>query len=176
MNGSRRHYTEEFKRAIASKLLAPGGPSANALSREIGIGQSTLSKWRREYSEVGQMKERSTDSLSLAEQQELLLAYTVLEESQRGAFLRGNGLKSTDIDRFKQNIAEALSETQPPKRKRGRPGKDPEVKKLEKELRYVKKDLHRKERALAETTARVVLLKKSRILFGLDAEEESELD
>ena len=176
MSSSRETYTEEFKRAIVSKLLAPGGPSANALSKELGICQPTLSRWRRDYRQVSDMNERSTDSISLLEQQQYLLAYKSLAESERGEFLRKNGLKSSDIERFSETIEAALGQiSSQQKRGRGRPSKDPEVKQLEKELSMVKKDLHRKEKALAETAARVVLLKKSRILFGLDPEEESEL-
>ena len=40
-------YSESFKRKIVQRLLLPNAPSANALSKELQIPQSTLSRWVR---------------------------------------------------------------------------------------------------------------------------------
>ena len=34
-------YSEAFKAKMVQKMSAPGGPSANALAREVGVNQST---------------------------------------------------------------------------------------------------------------------------------------
>jgi len=41
------NYPAEFKDAMISKMTAPGGRSATSLGKEIGIAQSTLSRWLR---------------------------------------------------------------------------------------------------------------------------------
>ena len=44
----RRYYDEEFKRS-AVELLESGGRSAVQLSRELGISDCSLGKWKRQY-------------------------------------------------------------------------------------------------------------------------------
>jgi transposase len=47
MTKSRRTYTDEFKRE-AVQLLETSGKSARQLERELGIGKTCLSRWKRE--------------------------------------------------------------------------------------------------------------------------------
>ncbi len=81
-----------------------------------------------------------------------------MDEDQLGAFLRKDGLHSNNLVDWK---AEPLS--QAAKRKvPGRPRKDPELVAAEEEIKKLKRDLRRKEKALAEQTALVILKKKPR--------------
>jgi len=47
MTKIRRTYTDEFKRE-AVQLLETSGKSVRQLERELGIGKTCLSRWRRE--------------------------------------------------------------------------------------------------------------------------------
>ncbi|MFO8036662.1 MAG: transposase [Anaerolineales bacterium] len=49
----RRTYTKEFK-LEALRLLRESGKSATQLERELGIGKTTLNRWRREFAENGE--------------------------------------------------------------------------------------------------------------------------
>ena len=51
----RRYYDEEFKRN-AVELLEGGGRSALQLSRELGISDCSLGKWKRQYGKEAQSK------------------------------------------------------------------------------------------------------------------------
>jgi len=42
-------YTEEFKQEMVKKMLPPNGQFASQLSRETGVGKSTLYKWKSRY-------------------------------------------------------------------------------------------------------------------------------
>ena len=150
-----------------ARMCAPGGPSASELSKEVGVSQPSLSRWIRQHGSVNSMNTppRSPDQWSLPEQQQACLEYYKLPEAKRGAFLRSRGLKVADIERFEKEIAEALATSASPRR-RGRPALDPEVKRLRKEVKEAQRELRIKDKALAETTARIVLLKKAEILFG----------
>lgn len=173
MSGKSRSYSIEFKREIVKKMCLPGGPSALRLSREVGISQTTLSKWRRVYGKLlGMENERSTTKLSLEDQHKVVLEYRSLSSSEQGAYLRKKGLKSGDIERYELTILNALKSIGTGGSV-GRPGKSKEVKELEQRLSETEKDLRFKEKALAEAAARVVLLKKSRLLFGLEDPEGS---
>ena len=45
-------FTEEF-REEAVRLVIEGGRSANSVSKEIGVSQSTLSAWVRQFKSFG---------------------------------------------------------------------------------------------------------------------------
>ena len=47
MTKTRRTYTDEFKRE-AIQLLESSGKAARQLERELGIGKTCLSRWKRE--------------------------------------------------------------------------------------------------------------------------------
>jgi len=152
-------YSEEFKRAMITKMTGPAATSATALERDVGVPQSTLSRWLREYGRVrplrmeGMMVKQSRN-WTPEEKLGAVVAYEALEEEQKGTYLRTKGLYAVDIQRWRAEVLAALNR-KPAK-------KDPQsrrVKELERELR-------RKEKALAETAALLVLKKKVREIWG----------
>lgn len=48
----RRRYSEEFKQEAVRRVL-DGPASSNQVSRDLGIGQPTLSKWVRQFKQGG---------------------------------------------------------------------------------------------------------------------------
>lgn len=149
-----KNYSDIFKNAMVEKLSRPGSKSATALAEEIGVSQSTLSRWLREYGRFGTTGEgmrnkKRPQNWTAKEKMEAVIAYDRMGESERGQYLRGHGLYSVDIERWREEMLEALSK----KPKKGDP-KDKRIRDLESELR-------RKEKALAEAAALLVLKKKS---------------
>lgn len=57
----RRYYDEEFKRS-AVELLEKGGRSAQQLSRELGISDCSLGKWKRQYGKEARSKSSSAEA------------------------------------------------------------------------------------------------------------------
>jgi hypothetical protein len=55
---------------------------------------------------------------------------------------------------------------------RGRPKLDPELVQLREECKALKRNLNKKDKALAEVSARIVLLKKSQLLWGEKEDDE----
>ena len=90
-----------------------------------------------------------------------VLEYERLEEEQRGQYLREKGLHAVHLERWKQSIIEGLKT---PKRNK----QDPQTKKI-KEL---EKELRRKDKALAETAALLVLKKKAQAIWGEPEDEK----
>jgi transposase-like protein len=159
-----KNYSDEFKKAMVEKMSGPDGKSANALAEEVGLHQSTLSRWRTEYGKLrstgGGMSEKKQPQNWTAEQKmHAVLTYEGMEEQERGQYLREHGLYSVDIQRWREEMMAALNK----KPKRGDP-KDRRIRQLEGELR-------RKEKALAETAALLVLKKKAQEIWG-DSEDE----
>lgn len=158
------NYSEKIKEAMVMKLTSAGAPSAGALAQEVNISQSTLSRWVREYAMVGKrgsaMKGRRPQDWTAEEKLDAVLEYEKLEEEQKGKYLREKGLHSVHIQRWKSQIIEGLKSSRSGK-------KDPR----EKKIKELEKELGRKEKALAETAALLVLKKKAQAIWG-DSEEE----
>jgi transposase len=60
-NRRRRRYDEEFKRN-AVEMLERGERSAVQLSRELGISDCSLGKWKRQYGQAAQAKGSGTQA------------------------------------------------------------------------------------------------------------------
>ena len=43
------NYSDEFKDAMVKKMSGAGSKSATSLAEEVGVPQSTLSRWLRDY-------------------------------------------------------------------------------------------------------------------------------
>lgn len=159
-------YSDIFKREAVKKLLSPGSPGLCEVAKKLGIAHSTLFVWHKKYvNELGMKKSKNSVKLSNEEKLNILLKAATLSEQELGEFLRSSGLYSSDLDRFKKELSEGV----PPV---GRPPLDPEVSKLRREVLDLNKNLKRKDRALAEMSARVILLKKSHEIWGTGEDDE----
>ena len=108
------------------------------------------------------MKGRRPQDWTAEEKLNAVLEYEKLEEEeQRGKYFRAKGLHSVHIERWKQEIIEGLKSSKLVK-------KDPRAKRI-KEL---ERELRRKDKALAETAALLVLKKKAQAIWGEREDEE----
>lgn len=155
-----RDYPEEFKSKMVEKMARPGGPSARALAQETGVSQSTLSRWLRRAGQVEGMRQQTKrpQDWTAQEKLEAVLEAEGLSDEELGAFLRRRGLHRAHLERWRAAMRSALE--RPAKRKR--PGKSPEARKI----RELEKELRRKDKALAEASALLVLKKKAQAIWG----------
>ena len=151
-----------------SKLTSTSSLGLNATARELGIPNSTLFVWRKKYANnciIMNKTNKRNDKFSPEEKLQILLETSSLSEKELGEYFRKNGLYSSDLEEWKNNFYSSQKSV-------GRPKKDPEVQELRKEKKELTKNIRRKDRALAEMSARVVLLKKSHLIFGGSEDEE----
>lgn len=161
-------YSEKFKERMVKRLLGPGAVSATALSREVGVPQPTLSKWLRaslagvsrddQGGSQKPVRERTPE-----EKAALVFEAKGLTGEELGAFLRRNGLHEADLAELRRWLAEQL-DPRPIKReaeaaRKARKADQKRIKQLERELK-------RKDKALAETAALLVLQKKVQAIWG----------
>jgi transposase len=181
------HYSESMKARMIKRMTGPDAVSANALSKEVGIAQGTLSRWLRATATVSSVskKKRKSGPASKAKTGDgtkpgrrpqdwtMLEKLRVLSEAERmsedelGAFLRREGLHREQLDQWRVAAAEALG--QPAKRSRAKRGPSPE----QKRIRELERQLRHKEKALAEAAALLVLKKKFETLFGVEDDDTS---
>ena len=159
------HYSQGFIARQVRRMAGPGGLSANALSKEVGVPQATLSRWLRSASNVGRMSSESSkeqsgarSSWSPEEKLALLARAAGLEGEALGALLRAEGLHKSTLDAWSRAASEALREGKP--RRPAKKGAEA------KRLAELERELRRKDKALAEMAALIALQKKMRAIWG----------
>jgi transposase-like protein len=147
-------YSESFKAQMVKKMLPPSGKSAGAVEQETGIPQPTLSRWLRESCRPKGMSR--SKKRTAAEKLQALLAASGLEDAKLGEWLRREGLHEAVLAQWRADAEAALTDASG----RRRPSADARrIKELEREL-------GRKEKALAEVAALLVLKKKASGIWG----------
>jgi transposase len=172
-------YSAAFKAKMVQKML--GGRSAHSLAGEVGVAQPTLSKWlrnagslravkQRGQDEKGKTEGRRPDDWTAEEKLETVLEAKRLSGSELGEFLRRRGLHEEQLRQWQETSDAAALESLRGRKAAGKSAEAKRVKELERELR-------RKEKALAEAAALLVLRKKAEALWGdEDASIESKTD
>jgi transposase-like protein len=159
-------YTEGFKRQMVQKMLGPPARSAKSVAREVGGPHyTTLSQWRRDAVTMTGMDEKhrngkSTRSWTAAEKMDVLNRSASLSEDKLGAFLREQGIYEAQLAQWRAEAIGGLS---------GETGSNELSTQLNAERKKVKdleRELRRKEKALAEAAALLVLQKKVQAIWG----------
>ena len=158
-------YSKEFREAMVARLLSPGG-GLKTLARESGLNRSTLRRWKVEFSEGGgalESKSKKPQDWS-AEEKFLAVQETgPMNEEDLGAYCRRNGLHVGQLNMWKAQCLASI---------RKGPKTDPEKRELRQEVKVLKRELRRKEKALAETAALLVLKKKMATIWGREEDED----
>jgi transposase len=161
-------YNEEFKKMAVQKLLSLNSLGLSGTARQIGIPYTTLFNWKKKYANSFVMKKTKNKALAInwtaEEKLEAVNKTYAMTENELGEYLRSNGLNSCDLDAFKTEFLSSLPS-------RGRPKLDPEIIDLRNSVKDLTKNLNKKDKALAEMSARVILLKKSHLIWG-DREDD----
>lgn len=137
----------------------------NEILEEIGISSPTLYQWRDELARFGGMKKQNRPKdRPPTEKLKLLMEFDSLPVEKRGEYLRKNGLYEEHLKVWRQQIEEALSSSTYKQDRSELMAEQKKTKQLEKELR-------RKEKALAEASALLILKKKADLIWGTGEED-----
>jgi transposase-like protein len=173
-------YPENFKKALVKRMTGPAQESAAALSDETGVHQTTLSRWVREAAErssfgdmtktrirrrksskaTGATNARRPQDFSPEEKFQVLMEVAALKDEELGAYLRRKGIHEAQLQQWRQAVNEALDKPA------ARPRVSPEQKAQKKRIQQLERELTRKDKALAETAALLVLKKKAQAIWG----------
>lgn len=164
-----RAYSSSFKEMAVQKLLSQNSEGLTKTAKKIGISASTLFDWKKKYGNSIRMsdekKSKKPKNWTPEKKLQAIIETSAMSEHELGEYLRINGIHSSLLEEWKQDALGGF-------KTRGRPKKDPEVTELRKDNKVLQKDLKRKEKALAEMSARVILLKKSHEIFGDEEDDE----
>jgi transposase-like protein len=159
-------YPAEFKTEIIRKMSGPFRRSARELSRETGVHYTTLSQWKRDANKIVPMSKRKIRNQKRPEEKtpqekfELILKAKQLNDAELGGFLRSNGIRKVDLEKWEEEALSGLSH------KKETLSGPKEIRDLKKEIQKKDKEIHRKDKALAETAALLVLQKKAQAIWG----------
>ena len=155
-------YSPEFRERMVCKMVGPPTIGPVALSREVGVHHTTLWRWLRVAGKVSPMSKQKTPGArrpqdwSAAEKLAAVLETSSLSGEDLGAFLRERGLHEAHLEAWKAQMREGLEEK--PRRRKS----SPEAKRV----RELEREVHRKDKALAEVSALLILKKKAAMIWG----------
>jgi len=160
------HYSEEFRSSLLARMLPPNNIKVADIANETGVPRDTLYGWLGKYrnnkkalvANVGKTVAKYNSSDKLA----TIIATASFNETELNEYCRGKGLYPIQIENWRTAFIQRGTEDE------GSHRHDPE---LLKKFNLVNKDLARKEKALAEVTALLVLQKKFQALMeGLEGQ------
>ncbi|MFC0178520.1 hypothetical protein [Thorsellia kenyensis] len=167
--------SQEIKQQITSRLINHNYDSIMALSREFGVSKSFLYKLDQEIHEsesevmkssMQQSKHKAkintaTTIKSATQQVEIFAATSALNEDELRRYCREHSLDIEEVKLIKSALIQGLLNQQQ---------QEVTIKKQlieqNKETDKLRKEVARKEKALAETAALLVLSKKARAIWG----------
>ncbi len=170
----RQKYTEGFKQQAVEKTLNRSPEiTLVEMAETLRVSRSALSRW------ISESKQHPFDSLStnntmttqekrpqdwtMTERLALIIQCDGLSHEAMSAACRHQGVFPHHVTQWKQDMISR--QTVPADAK-----KLVTVKQLRDEIKELNKDLHRKNKALAETAALLVLQKKVHAIWGTDAD------
>jgi len=142
-------------------LLAPESAALDLVAREVGIGAGTLERWREE----AQSRPARGRAWTAGARLEAVITTASMGEASKSAWCREHGVYPAELDKWRSSCTAALAE---PEEARATPQATRQDRKRIKEL---ERDLLRKDRALAETAALLVLSKKVAAIFNKGEDE-----
>lgn len=140
-------YSEEFKESMVKRMLPPESIPIITLSKEAGISRSALRSWLNNAKGVSTAKSKL----------HIIVETYSMNEYELSSYCRKNGLFTEDIKKWKAMFEQAELPTT---------SLDTHSKKDREHIKKLENEIRRKDKALAETAALLVMSKKLEAVFG----------
>lgn len=151
-------YSYEFKAQAVEKVLSRGPDvSFNSVAQSFGIDHSTLRRWVAKsqihhLAEENMTKEKTPHQWTTEQKLQAVIACESMDEEQTSSWCRENGIFPHHVKAWRKEFTQDSSKSSSSGNTR--------IKQLTQENKSLKKQLRRKEKALAEAAALLVLKKK----------------
>ncbi|MFT4060666.1 MAG: hypothetical protein QM652_14120 [Legionella sp.] len=156
-------YTESIKASVLSKALAP---NVIELAKEFNIPKATIYTWviHMKNNKKESTQQRPKDRSPAFKLQAVMDTLGKTEE-ERSAYCRAHGIYYDHIEAWRQQIMESLGASASTMDNAKEKKNKAELQRTHNEMKALKSNLKRKDKALAELTA-LLVLKKKPIYFG----------
>lgn len=164
-----KRYSAERKASVIEKMMPPHNTPISELVAETGISDVTLYTWRKQARVEGiavPADGKNPEKWSSEDKFAIVLEAASLNEAELAEYCRRKGLYVEQIAAWRKACLQANADSAAQAKARREQSKQDrkQIKKLEQELR-------RKDKALAEAAALLVLQKKAQAIWG-DGEDE----
>ena len=160
-------YPIKVKEAVIKKVQM-GGKLHHEIASEAGIGRSTLTYWLKNHKKDGNKnlteKEKRPQDWTVEQRLNALMETGAMPEGERASWCRKRGVFSHHLEQWKKDILSLTSQNNAALKLKG-------TAQLKKENAALKKELNRKDKALAETAALLVLKKKADFIWGVHRDD-----
>jgi transposase-like protein len=169
-------FSKSFKvQAVKKALIREEGISVKDIACELSLGYSTLQRWilqtknhelelSNDLSNNGKIMRREKRPTDWTAEQKLaiIIKCGALDDNGVNQLCREQGIYPHHIKQWTNDIIK----NEPPKIK-----VPPATSKMKRQIKALQKELNRKEKALAETAALLVLQKKVNLIWNQDEED-----
>lgn len=155
-------YGQAFKDRAVARLLPPESSPVQMVSQELGVSLATLERWRADALSTPARERVWTAASRL----QAVITTAAMDESQRSAWCREKGMYPSELEQWKRSAMAALSEACEEQ------ASPQETRESRKRIKELERDLRRKDKALAETAALLVLSKQLQAIFQRSGEDE----
>jgi transposase-like protein len=156
-------YSPERKEAVLKKMLPPNNRSIVALAKEEGISGPTLYNWRQQARNEGRLMpdaDNTPEGWVSRDKFAAVLETAALSEAEKAEYCRQRGLYPEQLDAWR-TACEQANDWSRASDKQAKAASRADRKKM----RQLEKELARKEKALAEAAALLILRKKFDAMF-----------
>ena len=153
-------YGQAFKDSVVAKLLPPESASLQQVSLQTGVSESTLERWLSD----ALAKPAQVMQWTPAARFNALLTTAAMDEHSKNEWCRSHGIYPQELEQWRlsaeQGLGAQAADSSASTRKQDR-----------KRIQALERELRRKEKALAETAALLVLSKKLEAMMREDGAE-----
>lgn len=162
-------YPPERKESVLRKMMPPQNRSIKQLAQEEGISEATLFNWRKQAREKGLLLpdgDSGPEGWSARDKFAAVLETATFNETDLAEYCRKKGIYPEQLSQWRKACERANDWERECSRRL-----KTEKKADRQRIQQLERELRRKEKALAETAALLVLQKKAQAIWG-DPEDE----
>src|SRR5499427_6176847 len=153
-------FSVAFKQKMVQRLTGKHAMSASELARETGVRQQNLSRWLQEARSLPLMADKPKPALrewTVEQKARVLAEASKLNGEELTAYLEREAVKFAEYEQWRIALDEGGAASAA----------------TNKRIRQLERELARKEKALAEAAALLVLKKKGETLYGEDEGDDT---
>jgi transposase len=161
-------YSQEFQSNIVKKILSSPDKTITSIAKEEDISTSAIYRWLNQHKNTTLKVDEAEPCRPIdwepSSKLKALQESFNLDGEELNSYCRRNGIYSHHLDEWRNDFMTSKKDSLSDKQKA-------ELKLLRKQNKQLTQELNRKEKALAETAALLVLKKKANLIWG-DNEED----
>ncbi len=158
--GRQSSYSKGFKDSIITKIINRRDQTIAEVCEKEGISQSTAANWLRNATIPAMSKKKKSKKWNAKQKLKAVSETLSANEAELGTYLRKEGLHSQELNEWQEQALASLESNGKPF-----PSRE-EFETLQDEIRRLEREIQRKDKALAEASALLILQKKIALIWG----------